>query len=341
MTLPAPFHRYRTELEEELKAAVGDSPLPLYMMMRYHLGWVNQEGYPQPGKGGKALRPTLCLLACEAVGGDWRKALPAAAALELVHNFSLIHDDIEDRSPERRHRPTVWWLWGEAQAINVGDAMHSLARLSLLRLEQRGVSPEKILQASRILDETCLRLCEGQYRDISYEQRLDIDLEDYLEMIAGKTAQLFETSLHLGALLGTEDNQLIQPLCLFGRKLGLAFQMWDDFLGIWGKEEITGKPVQSDIQQRKKTLPVVYALGKADFADREKLRQLYSKDALEDEEISLVRQLLEKANAQSYTEKLLEDYYFQALQELKSAPLSPAAGEELAEVAAFLLERKH
>lgn len=340
MTLPAPFRRYRAELERELKIAVGTSSLPLYTMMRYHMGWVDKHGNPQPAAGGKLFRPTLCLLVCEAVGGDWHKALPAAAAVELVHNFSLIHDDIQDVSPERHHRPTVWWLWGQAQAINVGDAMHALSQLTLFRLEEHGIAPQKIAQASRLLDEACLRLCEGQYRDISYEKQMDRGIDDYLEMIDGKTAQLVETSLHLGALLGTDTPELIQSLCSFGRKLGLAYQVWDDILGIWGKEEVTGKPAQSDIQQKKKTLPVIYALEKARSQDKERLSYLYSKDTLNKEDISDVLQLLEKTNARDYTEKVMERYYLQASEELQVKRLSSPIKEELREVAAFLLERK-
>jgi geranylgeranyl diphosphate synthase type I len=144
--LPAAFIRYREALDAKLRSLLtsglppGGHPEELHRMLRYHLGWEDAEGHPIGSGGGKALRPTLCLLACEAAGGDWRKALPAAAALELVHNFSLVHDDIQDRDRERRHRATVWSVWGEAQAINAGDALLALGSLAILDLAAEGVS---------------------------------------------------------------------------------------------------------------------------------------------------------------------------------------------------------
>lgn len=340
MALPAPFYRYRSEIEAELRSVVGESDLPLYNMMRYHLGWVDEQGHPRETSGGKLLRPTLCLLACEAVGGKWQRAVPAAAAIELVHNFSLIHDDIQDVSPERRHRPTVWWLWGQAQAINAGDGMYALAQLSLPRLESRSIPGEKVVQASTILAQACLKLCEGQYLDVSFENRLDVGMDDYLEMISGKTAQLFECSLHLGALLGTESEGLKRCLCSFGRKLGLAYQMWDDLLGIWGDETIIGKSAQSDIKERKKSLPVVYALEKARDKEREELVSIYLKQTLNREDVAEVAKILDRLGARDYTERMVEQYYLQALQGLEEAELPPSARDELRQVAAFILGRE-
>ena len=143
---------------------------------------------------GKMLRPLLCLASCEAVGGDGQRALPAAAALELLHNFSLIHDDIEDGSPQRHGRDTVWRVWGVAQAVNAGDGMFALAHVTLHRLSEVGVAADQVLAVAALLDEASLRLCEGQYRDLSYEERLDVRCDDYLEMVAGKTAALMAAS---------------------------------------------------------------------------------------------------------------------------------------------------
>ena len=340
MVLPAPFSRYRSEIETEMNSVVGESHLPLYTMLRYHLGWVDEQGHPRETSGGKLLRPTLCLLACEAVGGEWQSVLPTAAAIELVHNFSLIHDDIQDVSPERRHRPTVWWLWGQAQAINAGDAMYALAQLALPRLQSRGISQDKIVEAATILTQACLSLCEGQYLDVSYENRFDVSLDDYVEMINGKTAQLFECSLHLGALLGTENAKLKESLRLFGWKLGLAYQMWDDLLGIWGDEKAIGKSPQTDIMERKKTLPVIYALEKAQGKEREELLEIYHKESLEIEDVTQVTKILDRLGARSYTEEMTEGYYHQALGELDGTGLPPPSIEELREVAAFILGRE-
>ncbi|MFA4836779.1 MAG: polyprenyl synthetase family protein [Dehalococcoidia bacterium] len=333
--------RYAPDIELELRSIIGDSPLPLYNMMRYHLGWVDDAGQPRIARSGKMLRPGLCLLSCQSVGGDWHKALPAAAALELVHNFSLIHDDIEDGDKERRGMPTVWSIWGEAQGINTGDAMHTLARLALLRLEGKGVAPGKILRAARFLDETCLRLCEGQYLDISYEGRLDIGIEDYLTMISGKTAALFECSLKIGALLGTEDERVIESMAEFGRNLGMAFQVQDDVLGIWGEDKVTGKSSASDILKRKKTLPVIYGIEKAASGQKEELLQIYSQQAVTAKNIPAVLRILDSAGARQYAAGMAKGYFQKALSELDGTAISPLARGELRSLAEALIGREY
>lgn len=335
MHLPDVFHRYREEIGKELAFIIGSSSLALYDMMRYHMGWIDERGHPEEGSG-KLVRPTLCLLSCEAVGGDWQVALPAAAAVELVHNFSLIHDDIEDGDQQRRHRATVWWLWGQPQAINTGDAMHALARLAILRLDGKGVAPQKVLRAARIIDETCLELCEGQYLDISYESRFDINIDAYLEMIDRKTAALMSCSLELGALVGTEDETMVNRFRRFGRKLGLAYQMVDDVLGIWG-----GKSSISDIQKKKKTLPVIYALERARGEDGAELLGIYGKETVDPEDVKRVIQILSRLGAEEYARGMAQKYYQEALSELKMANLPPSALEELMGVTAFLMEREY
>ena len=334
--LPQILERYQSEVEAELKSLISNIPSPLYHMMGYHLGWVDERGQLRAGPSGKMLRPSLCLLACEAVGGDWPRALPAAAAVELMHNFSLIHDDIEDRSPERRGQPTLWWVWGQPQAINAGDAMHVLSRLALLGLEERGVRAQKVLQAARILDQTCLKLCEGQYLDLCYQNRLDIGVDDYLKMISGKTAALFLCSLKLGALIGADDRELVVRLGAFGHKLGLAFQIQDDILGIWGREEVTGKSSLSDIQEMKKTLPVIYGLAK-----NKELSRIYQKEALDQGDIALVPDILEQVGARDYAQGMAQHYFIKAWNELETAAISPKAKDELKAIAVFVEEREY
>lgn len=336
MTLPLAFHRYRKELNKELASMLSRGSLALYDMMRYHLGWIDEEGRPEEAQGGKLVRPSLCLLCCEAAGGDWRLALPAAAAVELVHNFSLIHDDIEDGDEERRGRATVWRIWGQPQAINAGDAMHGLARLALLGLDGRGVPPAKVLRAASILDETCVELCEGQYLDISYENQFDINIDAYLEMIARKTAALMACSFELGALLGTEDETLVERFRRLGRKMGLVYQIRDDILGIWGS-----KSSASDIKKKKKTLPVIYALERAKGEEREELLRIYGKGTINLEDVARVIQILSQLGAKEYAQEMAQKYYQEALSELEGAGLSAWAEEELKEVTAFLLEREY
>lgn len=335
------WQRYRAELEKELQFAIGGASLPMYNMMRYHLGWIDKNGKPQTTAAGKRLRPILLLLSCQAVGGEWHQALPAAAAVELVHNFSLIHDDIQDESKERRGRDTVWHVWGKAQAINVGDGMHALALSSLLRLEDCGVPHPKVVRAARILGEASLKLCEGQYLDISYEDRLDIGTNEYMEMIACKTAALFRCSLEIGALLGTDDESLLARLKLFGHYLGMTFQIHDDLLSMWGDERVTGKPNTSDIRMKKKTLPVVYALEKAKDADREKLLAIYQKEEVGPSDAADVIKILNRLDAQGYVQGISDKHYRQALSELNATNLPAAAKEELRAIASFLLKRQY
>lgn len=334
------WQRFRPELEAELRFAIGNASLPMYNMMRYHLGWINEVGHPQSEIAGKRLRPLLCLYACESVGGEWRQALPVAAAMELVHNFSLIHDDIQDSSSERRGRSTVWRIWGESQAINVGDGMHALALSSILRLEQAGVEHKKVVHAARLLGEASLELCEGQYLDINYEKRIDVEVSDYLQMIGGKTAALFRCSFEVGALMGTDSEALLACLRSFGYALGMVFQMHDDVLSIWGNKKAIGKSTTSDIQKKKKTLPLVYALGNAKGTDKKNLQSIYQKDGIGPSDVAEVMRVLNKVDARGYAQSTAQRYHSEALSELDTVDLSPQAKEELRAIATFLLERK-
>lgn len=276
-TVPPPaLDRFTADVAAAIGRVLEGHALPLYDMVRYHLGWIGVDGGPTNGAGGKGLRSTLCLLACEAAGGPADRALPAAAALELVHNFSLVHDDIQDDSPTRRHRPTVWARWGKPQAINAGDALFALARLSLLRLRETGVPAATVVDLSRLLDETCLRLCEGQYQDLAFQSHSEVSVEGYLQMIAGKTAALMAAACHLGAAVATEEPSTVRRFSEAGHNLGLAFQVQDDVLGVWGISDATGKPVAEDILSRKKAFPAVHALNHATGRDLEDLRAIYA-----------------------------------------------------------------
>lgn len=334
--LPAIFERYRAEVGAELRAAFQGRDMPLYDMLRYHLGWAEGEGEKPSGK---ALRPTLCLLGCEAVGGDRHRALPAAAALELVHNFSLIHDDIQDEDIERHHRPTVWYRWGKPQAINAGTAMLVLANLALNRLGDYAVPAQKQLLVTRLLEESCLEMIEGQYLDISYEKRLDITTSAYLEMIDKKTASLIACSFQIGALLGTEEEGAIASFRRSGRQLGSAFQIRDDILGIWGEERLTGKPYAADIRRKKKSLPVVYSLMQAQGKDKEMLLDLYSQDRVGEEGVSQVLEILDRLGAKEFSQEAARQFQRQALSELESLPLHPHRRRDFEELAEFLVER--
>jgi geranylgeranyl diphosphate synthase, type I len=336
------FARYLSPIEAELRANFArDGALlqSFYGMMQYHLGWLDRQFHPAPSDQGKKLRPTICLLVCEAAGGDPDLAVPAAAALELAHNFSLIHDDIEDQSPQRRHQATVWHVWGMPQALNAGDGMLVISHLALGRLSRLGIPDDKILRVLGVFDETVLTLCEGQYLDLSFEDRLDITVEDYLAMIARKTGALIECSTYLGALLATSDTEIIETYRRLGRYLGLAFQIRDDVLGIWGQSEVTGKPAADDIRSRKKTLPVVYALQEARGAQRELLVSLYRQNELGEDDVQQVMRALEDLGARSYAEEMIEQHYARALRELDSLNGENQAREKLRGLMSFLVHR--
>jgi len=237
--------RYADAIEAELqlwlsrRARVGDH----YELLAYHMGWSDQCLDPNPGPRGKRFRPLLCLLSCEAVGGDWRRALPVGAAIEFLHNFSLIHDDIEDRDESRHHRPALWKLCGEPLAINAGDAMLALSGLAALSV------PELPVIAAEF-QETALALTEGQYLDMSFEDLSHVNPDQYFQMIGLKTGALITYACQAGGRLGGGSTQQIEALHSFGRNFGLAFQVFDDIRGIWAPSEQTGKAEAKDIQNR-------------------------------------------------------------------------------------------
>jgi geranylgeranyl diphosphate synthase type I len=281
------------------------------------------------------------LLTCQAAGGDPYDALPASAAVELIHNFSLIHDDIQDRSDSRRGRATVWTLWGEAQAINAGDAMFTLAHLALHRLVEQGLPPNRIVAAYRTLDQANLALCLGQHLDLDFETRLDVDTDAYMTMIRGKTAALLGCAGQLGALIASPDSNLADHYRHFGEALGLAFQIQDDLLGIWGEADVTGKPVADDIRRRKKSLPVVYVLGRQNDPDAERLRMLYAQQSLSEKDVTEAVAILDGCQARPYVEKLARQHLEIALDQLDAANPEPEAHEALREMAFFLIKRDH
>ena len=242
--LPEMFSRYKSSLEQELYRAVPTAEASdAYFLLRYHLGWVDQQGIEMqtPISQGKALRPSLVLFACEALATDYSAALPAAAALELIHNFSLIHDDIQDQDIERRHQSTVWHLWGVPKALSAGNAMQCTGDLALLDVGGKGVAPETVLKVSAILTESYMEMIQGQCMDLEFESRIDIQTDEYLQMIACKTGALIRCGSEIGALLATEDAVTVQAFAQFGNCLGQAFQIRDDYLGIWGDEATLGK----------------------------------------------------------------------------------------------------
>lgn len=297
-----------------LVAGTDESTRGLYEMIRYHLA-LDGSG----ASGGKRLRPVLGLLAYASIAGEWEPALPGAAAVELGHNFSLVHDDIEDRDLERRHRPTLWVVQGVPQAINTGDALFTLSRIALHRLSDLGFSDAKVIRLMRLYDRTCLALCEGQYIDIHAAEHDDpMSVALYLDMIGRKTAALIAGSVEAGAILASDDERVIERYRAFGYALGLAFQINDDLLGIWGEEEKTGK-VPTDLVNRKKTLPVIYAFEHADAADRASLDAFYRDEGRTDAHLAEALAILERAGARDYTRSEARRHRDEAIAQLDAA----------------------
>lgn len=314
--------------------SIPNLPTDFTLMMRYAMGWVDENDNPYQQTTGKRIRPLLLLLCSDAAGGDWHKALPAAAAVEFLHNFSLIHDDIEDNSPTRHGRPTVWKLWGLANAINAGDALFTISFYTLHHLTQSGLPLDRILMIWDAFNQTTVELTRGQHLDMRFEHQAAVSIDEYLSMIAGKSAALVAACARIGALIATNDLSTTENYAAYGLNLGIAFQIRDDILGIWGDPAVTGKSAATDILSRKKSLPVLYALGKNDT-----LAQIYAHGSLTDADVGEALTALEQAEARTCTEMYEQRYYEQALSAIHQANPQGEAAEWLMQLTRALFQR--
>lgn len=293
---------YLAAIDAEIRAHLrAEEPAlrPFYEMMAYHLGL-------DVGASGKRLRPLVCVLVHEGLAGDFRPALPAAAAVELLHNFTLVHDDIQDQDATRRHRPTVWSVWGVPQAINAGDGMYALSRVAVQRLRELGIPAPRVLEAIAVLDRACVRVCEGQFLDISYEARIDVRAERYRAMVARKTGALHRAAAELGAVLATDEAATRDTFAAFGERFGEAFQAHDDLLGIWGAAAETGKEEMNDLAKRKMTLPLVLALERASATQRSTIATAYAKQPpIPADDVGRVREILDALAMRAEVERFV------------------------------------
>jgi geranylgeranyl diphosphate synthase, type I len=327
-------------IEQELQRQVArlDSPRTrlFHEMLTYHMGWTGEGAGPEAT--GKRIRPLLLLLctaACEPAGEveTWQPALPAAAAVELVHNFSLVHDDIQDNSDRRRGRPTTWVKWGAPMAINVGDALFVMSNQAILDLKV-SYPAEIVVRAAEVLHNTCLELTRGQFLDMSYEERNNLTVEDYWPMVAGKTAALLSACCHIGALLGGADEARQDAYRAFGHYLGLAFQVQDDILGIWGDEARTGKSAASDLVEGKNSLPILAGLGtNGQFARR------WQQGPVHPEEVQELARLLASEGGYEAATDASRHMTDLALLSLREADPRGEAGQALFDLADMLLKR--
>ena len=307
------------------------------------MGWQEIDGTDSSATGGKRMRPTLAMLAADAVGGDLERATPIAVALEYVHNFSLIHDDLEDMDRMRHHRPTVWAVWGKPAAIISGNAMLKIADQAVWKLRSVGVEDSIALEAEAELTQQYLKMMEGQYLDISFETEESVSVPQYLDMIERKTGALIEASIYLGGLVGPSsgpNRQKAVALKAIGHELGRIFQIRDDVLGIWGGKE-TGKPVGAYIKRKKKALPAIHALNMSRGASASRIGDIFqTQDDLNEKEIHEVLEIMESLKTQDYCQSIAAERWMDCKQMIKSLNLSGQTAKEFTELGEFLLVRE-
>ena len=333
-SVPTAFARARDLVTPAMRETIERLAPGIRRVVVYHLGWENADGRPGDADGGKAVRPALALVSAEAVGAEAERAVPGGVAVELVHNFSLLHDDVMDGDTERRHRPTAWKLFGIGEAILAGDALHALAQELLIDPPE----PER-LRAAAALSEATAAMITGQSEDLSFESRADVTIEECLDMLAHKTAALMSCACKIGAILGDADDRSISSLGDFGRQVGLAYQAVDDVLGIWGKPEATGKPAWSDLRQRKKTLPVVSALAAGGPA-ADRLAALLAGDLANEEDVALAAKLVEENGCRERAMEEASRRLASALGCLDRIEAPAAARKDLEEIAGFITSRE-
>lgn len=330
---PEPVSQAQELVEPRLRAAVDRLEQLMRQVAGYHMGWTDADGRPSR-PAGKALRPTLALISARAAGADPAAGLPGAVAVELVHAFSLLHDDIMDGDRMRRHRPAAWTVYGSAAAILAGDAMVTLAQETLLEEGARGS------QAARFVAAATQELISGQALDLDFERRDDVTLPECTSMAQKKTGSLLACSCSVGALLAGGSAPLVAALAEFGAEIGLAFQLTDDLLGIWGSPEVTGKPVLSDLRSRKKSLPIVAALTAGNDAARCLGALLRSPDGLSETDLLLAARLVEDAGGRDWAEKEAERRIAAAERSLAKAAMPDDARQDFLDIGRFVTARR-
>ncbi|HEX6755650.1 MAG TPA: polyprenyl synthetase family protein [Mycobacteriales bacterium] len=332
---PGTISRSRDLVEPALRAAVDRlSPRPR-LAAGYHRGWWEADGTPREGGSGKALRPALAVLSAQAAGGPVEPALPCAVAVELVHDFSLLHDDVMDKDTERRHRPTAWAVFGVPLALLAGDGLLGLAVQVIAESDAPGRDGAQAALLAAVQD-----LIRGQVDDIDLEGRLDVELADVLRMEADKTSALLACSASIGARALAAPAALCQALHEFGFELGLAFQLVDDVLGIWGEPAVTGKPVLADLRVGKRSAPVVAALRSGTQAGDELAALLAHGTPTDEEDVVRAARLVERAGGRDWTAAAADEHLAAALDALDGVPgLAEPAYRDLVDLARYVIER--
>ncbi len=325
----------RRTIEPALAAALDTLPQDMRHVARYHFGWTNEDGEPVEASRGKALRPTLVLLAARAVGAQATEAIPAAVAVELVHNFSLLHDDVMDGDTHRRHHRTAWTVFGTDAAVLAGDALLSLATDVLAASDHPAA-----LAATRRLNRAVQHLIEGQIMDVAFERRTDVTLAECQRMSEAKTGALLGTACDLGATFGAGTIDEVADLCSFGQQLGMAFQHTDDLLGIWGDPGVTGKAAYSDLHRRKKTLPIVAALTSHTAAGDTFATRYFRDDVLAEADLAELATLVDTAGGRTWSHTQVDELLQHALRHLRALTADDSRAALMA-LAHLVADREH
>ena len=312
-------------------------------MLRYHLGWIDQQGLAQDTPVSLSFQPTVALAVCDALSGGVDPALPAAAGVELVRNFTLIHADVQSARMESPDRPSVWWVWGPAQAINAGDGLHALGRTTIMRLAQRGVPAERVLRSVQSMDRACLSLCEGQYMELDFQDRQLVTADAYYDMISRRSGSLTGCSAELGALAVGIDGTGEPAYAAFtemGRLLGMAWQITRDVAETWGRHG--DGMTSSNALNKKKSLPLIHAMETCPVAAKRELANIYVKRVLENSDLSRIIEILDEAGSREFAESKARELADRAMASLESAGestgLTPEARNGLEGLAQWALE---
>lgn len=333
-TAPAALTRYIRPISRHLRAMALPAGSLTGKMAAYHMGWSDRNGHATDLAPGKLIRPSLCLWSCEACGGDATSALGAAAALEWMHNFTLVHDDIQDEDRQRRNRETVWSIWGSAQGINAGDALHALA---FRALGSDGQYPQRSLAVVRLIADAILIVVEGQCLDLELEGKPEISSRTYLRMVRAKTGALIGASLEAGAVMAGAPAPVANRLRSAGNLLGVAFQIRDDWLGTWGDPSHTGKSSSGDLGRHKMTYPVVAGYRAMREPERKELRELFRAGTPDSSDA--IRALLERAGGPKQTSDAPQHFADKAIALVRACRLSRTALNEFSEVANYVANR--
>ena len=325
--------KYQHALEEELRETFAGRDGLLYKMLAYQLGWTDEQGTPVSGHATDQFLPYLCLLSCEGLGSEYQRALPCASAIELVRNFSLIHEEVQSGSPNRGHRPTLWWVWGPGQAINAGDGMHALARLALMRLKDQGLSTSTVLSALNLLDQACLKMFEGQHLDLAFQERVDITVKSYLDMASAKSGALLSGAMGLGALVATDDEKVVDTFKECGKNIGITWQIKQDIEDIWGAEN--GLP-SANLLNKKKLLPIIYVMETGEIRTKRELGTIYFKRILEPQDVEHIVGILDGASARQFAEEQVAAYWQQSMDSINGIELSEWGSQELEKLGQLL-----